>query len=92
MSAQDFALLSAGDPSLLQQVEAVVLEAHRLVYERDGLAWSRPAAYRWLRYEDPMPVARLREGVEKLREMGARFDPEAVEKACREAAGRGFPN
>src|SRR5436305_7819903 len=26
----------------------------------EGRAWSRPIAYRWLRYEDPLSVGRLR--------------------------------
>jgi hypothetical protein len=67
-----------------------VLAAHRDVHERAGEKWSRPVAYRWLRYEDPAPLARLEEGVEKLARSGARFDAEAVEKACAEAVNRGF--
>ena len=75
---------------LLPAVEAAVLDAHRNLYEKDGRPWSRPVAYRWLRYEDPEPIERLREGVEKLARSGARFDPEAVEKACAEAEKLGF--
>jgi len=90
MAGQEFADLAQGEPSILRQVEAIVVDAHRGVYERAGKVWSRPAAYHWLRYEDPMPVARLAEGVEKLEMMGATFDADAVEKACIEAAKRGF--
>jgi len=75
---------------LLPAVEEAVLKAHRDLYEREGRRWSRPTAYHWLRYEDPEPLARLREGVEKLQELGAQFDQVAVEKACAEAAERGF--
>ncbi len=88
MSEQEFDDLSA----LLPAVEAAVLDAHRALYAREARSWSRPVAYRWLHYEDPHPVGRLREGVEKLRESGATFDPLLVEKACAEAEKRGFPN
>ena len=86
MQHQEFASLGG----LLPQVEAVVVGAHRELFARDGRPWSRPAAYRWLRYEDPLPVDRLREGVEKLRRLGARFDPVAVEKAGEAAEKQGF--
>jgi hypothetical protein len=92
MSARDFATVSAGDPSLLSQVEAIVVESHRRLYSAQGRPWSPPVAYRWLRYEDERPVARLAEGVEKLIRMGAHFDGNAVEKACAEAARSGFSN
>ncbi len=87
MSAQDFEAIR----ELLPAVESVVLEAHRDLYERSGQRWSRPIAYRWLHYEDPLPVERLREGVEKLVGLNARFVTVAVEKACTEAGQRGFP-
>jgi hypothetical protein len=92
MKGQDFSDIAAGDPSLLDQVEAIVVEAHRRLYEKEGRAWSRPVAYRWLRYEDPMPVERLLEGVEKLELEGATFDRGAVEKACAEGVAGGFSN
>jgi hypothetical protein len=90
MSGQEFASLAAGRPSLLEQVESIVLDAHRSLYEREGREWSKPIAYRWLHYEDPMPVARLREGVEKLRSADADLDAAAVDKACAEALKMGF--
>jgi len=86
MAAQDFETVSP----LLPAVESAVLDAHRNQHEKEGRPWSRPIAYRWLRYEDPRPVERLREGVEKLARSGARFDREAVEKACAEAEKLGF--
>jgi hypothetical protein len=90
MARQDFGTLSAGEPSLLRQVEEIVVESHRTLHEAQGLAWSKPLAYRWLRFEDPMPVARLQEGVKKLGGRAASFDAGAVEKACKDAAKVGF--
>jgi hypothetical protein len=92
MGAQPFETIASGDPSLLAEVEAVVLEAHRDWYRSEGRKWSRPIAYHWLRYEDPLPVKRLGEAVEKLLEAGVRIESAAVEKACTEAARRGFSN
>jgi hypothetical protein len=92
MATQDFTVIAAGEPSLLHQVEQIVVDGHRRLYAAEGKPWSRPVAYRWLRYEDPMPVARLGEGVEKLIRLSVRFDPLAVEKACTEAARSGFSN
>ena len=86
MSLQEFEAISP----LLPAVERAVLDAHRNLCEREGRPWSRPIAYRWLRYEDPEPIERLREGVEKLAASGARFDHEAVEKASAEAEKLGF--
>ena len=90
MNGQDFELLV--ESGLLRQVEQIVVEGHRRLYEKQGRQWSRPAAYRWLRYEDPAPVQRLAEGARRLRRRGAEFDADAVEKACVEAAKKGFLN
>jgi hypothetical protein len=90
MESQDFATLSAGDSSVLRQAEEIVIQAHRRLYEKDGREWSKPAAYRWLRFEDPMPVARLREGLTELRERAAEIDPDAVDKVCKDAVKLGF--
>ena len=90
MAEQDFASISQGDPSLLRQVEAVVVASHRDLLRGQGLRWSQPVTYRWLRYEDPMPVQRLAEAVQKLNQMGGSFDRDAVEKACVEAVKSGF--
>ena len=88
MARQEFGSLIQG--GLLRQVENVVLESHRRLYLAEGREWSRPVAYRWLRYEAPMPVARLMNGVKRLGKRGAKFDPDAVEKACAEASKKGF--
>jgi hypothetical protein len=90
MARQDFETLL--EDGLLRDVEKIVIEGHRGVHRAAGRSWSRPIAYRWLRYEDPEPVARLRDGVRKLRRRGADFDAGAVDKACAKAAKRGFLN
>jgi hypothetical protein len=90
MGRQDFDLLIGS--GLLEQVEKIVVETHRMLYLAEGREWSRAIAYRWLRYEDPMPVARLAEGARRLRRRGGQFDPEAVDKACAEASKKGFLN
>jgi len=90
MARQDFTKVSAGEPSLLRQAEEIVIESHRRLHEEKGQAWSKAVAYRWLRFEDPMPVARLQEGVRELVRKGARFNLDAVEKVGREAEKDGF--
>jgi hypothetical protein len=90
MAGQDFAVLTAGDPSLLRRVEMIVLDSHRRMHEAQGKPWSEPIAYHWLRYEDPMPVARLADGVRRLLRARIKLDPEAVDKACAEAHKWGF--
>ena len=62
------------------------------MYEAQGHPgpWSKPVAYRWLRFEDPAPVARLREGLNELRSRAAGIDPDAVEKVSQEAVKGGF--
>lgn len=90
MGRQDFQLLV--ESGLLSQVEQIVVDGHRTLHESKGIAWSPPLAYRWLRYEDPEPVARLAEGTKKLRRRGVEFDAGAVDKACAEAVRKGFLN
>jgi hypothetical protein len=90
MGRRDFAELV--ESGLIQQVERIVVDGHRRLYEKEGRAWSRPAAYRWLRYEDPAPVGRLAEGVRELRKRGVTFEAEPVEKACTTASQEGFLN
>src|SRR2546423_1147525 len=85
MAGREFSTLSGDGGGLLQMVEAIVVEGHRSLYTAQGRPWSRPLAYRWIRYEDPMPVERLAEAVERLTEMGATFEADAVEKAWKEA-------
>jgi predicted RNA polymerase sigma factor len=90
MSTREFDdLVESG---LLAQVEAIVVEAHRALHEKEGRQWSRPAAYHWLRYEDPAPVERLADGVRRLRRRGAEFDLAAVDKVCARASKQGFLN
>jgi hypothetical protein len=86
MAGQDFAsLVEAG---LLRDVETLTVQAYLSAHPRA----SRPDAYRWLRYEDPDPIARLADGVSRLRRDGAEFDAEAVDKACAEASKLGYSN
>jgi hypothetical protein len=86
MAGQDFnALVATG---LLKEVEGLVVGAYLATHP----GASRPDAYRWLRYEDQDPVARLAEGVRRLREGGAEFDPVAVDKVCARASRKGFLN
>jgi hypothetical protein len=92
MATQDFEALASGEPSLLSLVEEIVLDSHHRLYAMEGREWSPPMAYRWLRYEDPMPVNRLAEGVEKLDRLGGDFEAPAVEKAVAEGVRRGFSN
>lgn len=86
MRGQDFDDLVAG--GLLKAVEEIVIAAYLEAHPGS----SPPDAYRWLRYEDPDPVARLAEGVRRLRSEGASFDPVAVDKACAAASRRGYLN
>jgi hypothetical protein len=74
MAGQPFERLLEGDPPLLGSVEAIVVAAHRDWYSASGRTdWTEPKAYHWLHYEDPDPVARLAEGVRRLRpEVAAR--------------------
>jgi hypothetical protein len=92
MARQDFAKISAGEPSLLRQVEEIVIASHQRMYEAQGHLepWSKPVAYRWLRFEDPEPVARLQEGLKELRRRVSDIDPDAVEKVSQEATKGGF--
>ena len=86
MAVQDFAaLVKAG---LLRDVEDVTVRAYLAAHS----GASRPEAYHWLRYEDPDPIARLADGVRRLRRDGTTFDAEAVDKACAEASKLGYSN
>jgi len=86
MAGQEFSSLV--DSGLLKEVEEIVVAA----YLAANPGASRPAAYHWLRYEDPAPVERLSEGVRKLAGRGARFSPVAVDKACAKASKLGYLN
>jgi hypothetical protein len=80
MAGEDFDYLVKS--GLLKDVEEMVVEAYLGIHP----GASRPDAYQWLRYEDPDPVARLAEGVRRLRSEGAEFDVAAVDKAWRKAS------
>ena len=86
MARQDFDDLIAS--GLLRDVEEVVVQGYLSVHP----GATRPDAYNWLRYEDPDPVARLADGVSRLREKGADFDETAVDKACARASKMGDLN
>ena len=86
MARADFDVLV--ESGLLTDVEEIVVGAY--VSAHPG--GSRPEAYRWLRYEDPDPVARLADGVSRLLALGTRFDPDAVDKACAKASAKGLLN
>ena len=90
MGRQEFSSLVAS--GLLHDVERIVVDAHRTLHLERGSPWSPPDAYRWLRYENPEPVARLLQGLQRLRREGAKVDAEAVDKACVKAAKVGFSN
>jgi hypothetical protein len=92
MALQDFATLAAGDPSLMRRLELIILDGHRRLYAAEGKPWSEAIAYHWLHYEDPMPVARLADGVRSLMRARINLDPEAVDKVCAEAHKLGFLN
>jgi hypothetical protein len=90
MEMKDFDQLQRS--GLLSDVEEIVVEAHRSLYLAKRKPWSRPVAYHLLRYEDPAPTTRLAAGVRKLRRRGAKFDPDAVDKACARASKMGYLN
>jgi hypothetical protein len=90
MAGQDFQMLV--ESGLLREVEEIVVEGHRNLHLAEGKEWSPPVAYRWLRYEDPVPVERLLDGAKRLRRRGVEFSRNAVDKACAEASKRGFLN
>ena len=55
------------DAGLLEGVERLVVAEHRAFTEHVlAEPWTPPRAYRWIRYEDPDPVARLAEAAGRL--------------------------
>ena len=82
--------MTAGDPSLLRQVELIVLDGHRHLYAAKGKPWSERIAYDWLHYEDPQPLARLADGLRRLLRQRVKVNADAVDKACAKARKRGF--
>jgi hypothetical protein len=90
MASQEFSDMTSGDPSLLRQVELIVLHGHHRLYMAKGKPWSEPIAYHWLHYEDAQPLARLAEGLRRLLRQRITVDADAVDKACAEGRRRGF--
>ena len=81
MRTQGFDSLISGDPSLLELVEQATVDAHRRWCALGGRDWSEPLAYRWLRYEDPDPVARLADGLARLCAAGVEVDAALAHRA-----------
>ncbi len=99
MAHQDFERIRG---PLLEAVEHLVVAQHRALHgDRPGEAWSAPAAYRWIRYEDPQPVSRLLEAAtrmaaqwgaaETLHEKFWREHSEELEAAVSLARALGYP-
>lgn len=52
---------------LLDGVERLVVAEHRALFaDVLGEEWSSPRAYRWIRYEDPDPLAQLEAATRRL--------------------------
>jgi uncharacterized damage-inducible protein DinB len=70
--------------SLLRTVEHLVVENHRFLHsEFMGESWSAPAAYRWIRYENPDPVSQLEHAtisLERLWKGALAADPARAEQ------------
>ncbi|MBJ7598705.1 MAG: hypothetical protein DLM67_23100 [Candidatus Nephthysia bennettiae] len=64
MREQDFELVRG---ELLTELERLVVSEHAARHAGVlGERWSPPDAYRWIRYEDPDPIARLIEASRRL--------------------------
>jgi len=76
--------------SVLRTVEHLVIENHRLLHQEFmGESWSAPAAYRWIRYENPDPVSQLEEAsgsLERLWKGAAASDGVKAEAVLERAA------
>ncbi|GAC1658660.1 MAG: hypothetical protein NVS9B1_19040 [Candidatus Dormibacteraceae bacterium] len=90
MAEQPFSALTEGDPSLLGQVEKLVVEGHHRWHRSRRRPWSRPDAYRWLRYEDPDPLARLIDGARRLAAEGVVLEGAELNAALAIARRHGF--
>jgi hypothetical protein len=70
MRDQDFDRVRA---DLLPEVERLVVAEHAALHrDLEGEAWSPPHAYRWIGYESPDPVTRLRDATRLLGDAWAR--------------------
>jgi len=68
---------------MLEAVERLVVEEHRVLFgEVRGEPWSRPVAYRWIRYEDPDPIGQLIAASERLDEAWSRHPEAAARRAA----------
>ena len=90
MRRQSFESMIAGEPSLLRLVEKAIIDAHRRRYALDGRVWTEPAAYRWLRYEDPDPIARLTDGLIRIVAEGGEVDAGLAGRAVASARELGY--
>jgi hypothetical protein len=64
MHGQDFERVRG---ELLGELERLVVAEHAALHsEVLGERWSPPSAYRWIRYEDPDPIARLIDASSRL--------------------------
>jgi len=80
MRAQPFESVS---PEMLEGVERLVVEEHRVLFSNVlGEPWSRPVAYRWIRYEDPDPIGQLIAATERMDEEWARHPEAAAARAA----------
>jgi hypothetical protein len=78
MRAQPFESVSS---ALLEGVERLVVEEHRVLFaEVLSQPWSRPVAYRWIRYEDPDPIGQLIAASERLDEEWGRHPEVAAQR------------
>lgn len=91
MARQPFELMVEGGDPLLASAERVVLDAHRR-WREDRLqqTWTAAAAYRWLRFEDPDPVRRLIDGVDRLARV-VEVDQDALGVLIERAHLLGYP-
>jgi hypothetical protein len=75
---------------LLETLERLTVAEHRAVL--GGPGWTPPQAYRWIRYENPDPVAQLMLAGERLEalwlEHRTRDEQEAFEKRERSELAR----
>ena len=73
MAAQDFEKMRE---TLLSLVERLVVEDYASSFGDP----SKPAAYRWIRYEDPDPIGRLHWATRRLAEESAGRSPADTER------------
>jgi hypothetical protein len=73
---------------LLTELERLVVAEHAALFgQLLGERWSRPQAYRWIRYEDPDPIGRLIAASRRLAEEWSRAGELPLSSAARESFG-----